>query len=162
MLPKPEFPPLLAHGLAAHSLAELELLTVGNFPASTTRAALWESLILLITELRVYKLLPAKLWIDGSFLTSKIDPDDIDLCVEIEADRMNLCAPPSALFLTRLADHDLHAAPRKLHTFLIPSAGVGHPDRINYLALCKRWANDFGKALISREAKGIALLEIER
>lgn len=162
MLPKPEFPPLLAPGLIPHSRAELESLKVGMFPASTTRAALWDSLNLLITELRAYKLLPAKLWLDGSFLTHKIDPDDIDLCIEIEADMMNSCAPPSAVFLNRLAAHGLHDAPRKLHTFLIPSAPVGHPDRINYLALCKRWGNDFGKALVSREAKGIALLEIDR
>lgn len=162
MLPKPEFPPLLAPGLVVHTRAELRALTVEAFPASTTRDALWQSLDLLVAELRSHQLLPARLWLDGSFLTEKIDPDDIDLCIEIEADRMNAAPPPSAKFLHQLADHELRLAPRKLHTFLIPSAPAGHPDRINYLALCKRWERDFGIALVSRVKKGIALLEVLR
>ena len=157
--PKPEFPPLLPHGLVPHSLPELEQLTVACFPASQTRPALWQS-YLLITELRTYKLLPSKLWIDGSFLTHKVDPDDIDLCIEIDVDKINSCSEQSIAFLVQLTEHELHQPPRKLHTFIIPSANPGHPDRINYLALCKRWGNDFGKALVSREPKGIAILEI--
>lgn len=115
---------------------------------------------MLKSELRSHGLLPARLWIDGSFLTEKIDPDDIDLCIEIEADRINTAPQRSQDFLFRLANHDLHTAPRKLHTFLIPSAPAGHPDRMNYLAIAKRWEHDFGTALVSREKKGIAVLEV--
>lgn len=162
MLPKPEFPPLLAPGLITHSADELQTLTVGGFPASSTRKALWESFHLLLAELRNHGLLPAKLWLDGSFLTAKIEPDDIDLCIEIDADRMNSASPEAVKFLTGLAEHALHDAPRKLHTFLIPSAPAGHPDRMNYLALCKSWERDLGTALISKEQKGIALMEVPK
>lgn len=160
MLPKPECAPLLAPGLIIHTPSELQTIAVDAFPTSQTRAPLWQSLNILISELRAHNLLPAKLWIDGSFLTQKVDPDDIDLCIEIDVERMNLAPPPSALFLNQLANHELHAEPRKLHTFLIPSAQTGHPDRINYLALARRWEYDFGTALVSRTKKGIALLEV--
>ena len=162
MVPKPEFRPLLAPGLVQYAPADLRELTVTAFPESTTREALWQSLDKLISELRDFRLLPARLWIDGSYLTEKVDPDDIDLCIEIEADRINTAPPQSAAFLMRLANHELHPAPRKLHTFIIPSAPVGHPDRINYLALCKQWEHDFGIALVSGVKKGIALLEVQR
>ncbi len=162
MLPKPEFRPLLAPGLIPHSGDELRVLTVDGFPASSTRKALWDSLQLLVSELRGHNLLPAKLWLDGSFLTEKIDPDDLDLCVEIEVDRINSATPTAVDFLRRLSNHELHGDPRKLHTFLIPSAPVGHPDRMNYLATCSHWERDFGVALISKERKGIALMEVQK
>jgi hypothetical protein len=160
VLPKPEFPPLLQPGVLRYSLSSLKLLTVEAFPDSARRAALWESLCDFVDELRLHDLVPASILIDGSFLTEKLNPDDIDLCVEIPVQLINGATGRTKSFLDRIKHKDLLGEPRNLDTFVNASADIGHPDRINYLAVRRHWEEDFGTALISGEEKGIVELEI--
>lgn len=144
------------------TLKELREIAVLKFTESSTRQMLIGSLEMLIQELSNFGLLPAKFWIDGSFLTEKIDPDDIDLVIEIDSDRINSASQRAQEFLSKLGRQELHGSGRKLHTFLMFSAPPGHPDRQNYLSLKKQWREDFGRAFVSKEPKGIAILELKR
>ena len=80
---KAEFPPLLADGLHQMSVAELKQLCVIGFPLSKRREAVMRSLESLLTALSDAAI-KAEVWINGSFLTNKIDPDDVDLVVVIQ------------------------------------------------------------------------------
>ena len=79
---KPEFPPLLGPGLHPFSWLELRAACVDAFPLSQTRLEIFTGLEEVIRELQRLGI-TGELWLDGSFLTRKIDPDDIDLVLGV-------------------------------------------------------------------------------
>lgn len=75
---KTDHPALLGPGL--HALTELDFfqLTVSAFPGSPRRAILYGLFATWAGKMRTLGL-TGTLWLDGSFLTSKSEPDDIDV-----------------------------------------------------------------------------------
>jgi hypothetical protein len=86
--PKVEYPPLLQAGFHIKTVGKLRQLCVCGFPLSTTRKAIFSRLIDVIRKLREAGIV-GNLWVDGSFLTQKINPNDVDIVLEIEADALN-------------------------------------------------------------------------
>jgi hypothetical protein len=82
---KPEFPPLLAPGSYPMHLSDLNSLFVKDFALSTTRKKLLSNFCSFIWELERRGIV-GKVWCDGSFVTSKIDPPDVDLLVAVDGD----------------------------------------------------------------------------
>lgn len=76
-LKKADFPPLLNPGIHALTLPELQAIAVTPFLADARRALLFASFQQWLQKLQSLHV-QAILWIDGSFLTSKYGPDDID------------------------------------------------------------------------------------
>ena len=74
---KADFPPLLIPGIHALTLAELQAIAVTPFLADARRALLFASFQQWLQKLQSLHV-QAILWIDGSFLTSKDGPDDVD------------------------------------------------------------------------------------
>jgi hypothetical protein len=83
---KPEFPPLLPLGLHPMSVAEIRGMCVGAFPLSNTRDEIMRGLETLVGALAGVQV-PTEVWVDGSFLTQKVNPEDVDvvLCMQGEA-----------------------------------------------------------------------------
>jgi len=75
---KEEFPPILTPGFHVHDLVSLRRLCVSAFPDSITRAGIMNRLEALI-HLMNHNGVVGQIWIDGSFLTQKLNPDDVDL-----------------------------------------------------------------------------------
>lgn len=105
MASKPDFPALLAPGLHQMTLQDLNSLAVVPFAGDTQRAVLFHKLTLWETEVRACGL-KGTMWIDGSFLTQKPGPDDID-CVMWQPYWSDPAknTPANQLALTRLFDH---------------------------------------------------------
>lgn len=145
-----------------HVIVESDLfdLTVARFKTSTRRPELWASLMQFCEELRDAGLIPCRLWIDGSFLTEKVDPDDIDLVVEASHSILDKLAMLGEPILQTINQQELHAEPRSLHTFLLATYPVMHREFRIGLEAWKYWVGAFGFALISRQPKGIAVLEV--
>lgn len=80
---KAEFPPLLQEGFHAKTLPELRDLCVTKFPLSARRPAIMPALESMCMALSV-ALISGEVWVDGSFLTEKIEPDDVDVTVAIK------------------------------------------------------------------------------
>lgn len=78
------------------TLTELKALCVDRFPTSTTRAAIMEGLERVLAQLTQTGL-QAEAWIDGSFLTEKIDPEDSDIVVRVTPDDIGQITPEQAL-----------------------------------------------------------------
>lgn len=76
---KPDFPALLAPGMHNLTLPALHALAVAPFAADVRRADLFQKLTTWAGALQACGL-GGTLWLDGSFLTEKPDPGDID-CV---------------------------------------------------------------------------------
>jgi hypothetical protein len=81
---KPEFPPLLVPGRHNFSLAELRKLCVDLFPLSVTRQMIMIGLENVFKELQK-KQIQGELWVDGSFVTQKINPNDVDIVLRVQA-----------------------------------------------------------------------------
>jgi len=76
---KPDFPALLVPGVHDLSLGDLHALAVAPFPEDRQRATLYQNLTNWTAALSAYGV-GGTLWVDGSFLTEKPGPSDID-CV---------------------------------------------------------------------------------
>lgn len=82
---KPEFPPLLPLGRHAATLDEIQATCVDAFPLSQTRQKIMDGLRAVVARL-TRDLVACELWIDGSFLTEKIDADDCDLVCRVRGE----------------------------------------------------------------------------
>jgi hypothetical protein len=76
---KPDFPALLAPGIHTLTLPQLHELAVAPFPQDIRRQNLFGKLSTWMYAVRSADV-SGTLWVDGSFLTQKPGPDDID-CV---------------------------------------------------------------------------------
>ena len=82
MAGKTEFSPLLPEGLHPKTLDEVEMICVHGFHLSTTRSIIMDGLRLMVQKLEQAGI-QGDLWINGSFLTVKIDPEDVDIALRI-------------------------------------------------------------------------------
>lgn len=76
--PNIEYRPLLPIGFHQMSLENLEQLCVCRFPDSMTRKTIMQGLQKLLDRLSDGGI-SAEIWVNGSFLTEKRDPRDVDI-----------------------------------------------------------------------------------
>ena len=79
----PDFPALLPLGMHKMSITELRKLCVDRFDLSTTRDAIMQGLEQVVNILHAQSI-KGKLWVDGSFLTEKINPHDSDVVLFVQ------------------------------------------------------------------------------
>jgi hypothetical protein len=101
---KAEFPPLLPIGRHPFTIEELRAKCVDEFPKSNTRAGIMDSLCQVVTRLESNGVMD-DLWVDGSFLTKKIDPDDVDLTLQVEAAFYEAAKPETQAAIEWLNDN---------------------------------------------------------
>jgi hypothetical protein len=89
---KREFQPLLNYGLHRMSWRELIALCVEPFAHSRTRSRILEGLAQVCKQLNACQT-NMQMWIDGSFLTQKPDPEDSDVVVRISSEDLETCLP---------------------------------------------------------------------
>jgi hypothetical protein len=79
---KEEFPPLLPAGFHVMDMKELRRICVAQFPHSLTRPKVMDGLEQVVERLNRSGL-PMEAWIDGSFLTQKLNPEDSDIVANV-------------------------------------------------------------------------------
>jgi hypothetical protein len=142
---KPDYPPLLGVGFHTVTLDELRRLCVERFPESMTRRILADQLTAVIEAVRKAGL-PGEFWVDGSFLTEKLDPqfDAIENASDEQREVIEL----------------IHTgAPPGCHCFLHVEYAKGHPQHPLGEWMYAYWLRQWG---FSREdiPKGIAVIPI--
>jgi hypothetical protein len=80
---KVEYPPLLCKGFHVHTLAGLRQRCVDGFPLSKTRAKIMAGIEQVAGRFAAVKM-KGDLWIDGSFMTQKIDAQDVDVLLRVD------------------------------------------------------------------------------
>jgi len=83
-----DWPPLLPSGLHEMTIAEMRALCVDKFPLSSTRKRLMDGLEEVLQKIHSCGV-KTTIWVDGSFLTLKIDPADTDIVFIAEASIYN-------------------------------------------------------------------------
>src|SRR5438445_1558865 len=89
---KADFPTLLPAGRHWMGLDEVQALCVDHFPLSKTRNMIMLGLFSVVERLRDAGI-EGELWIDGSFVTEKIDPEDCDIVLRIPGLFYDACSP---------------------------------------------------------------------
>lgn len=154
---KTEFPPLLAPGMHRMQLADVWRLCVCDFPLSATRPRIMRGLERLISYMNRMGI-TGELWLDGSFLTQKIDPDDVDMALRLQSAFSDNVTLDQDAFLRWFADDDLK--PRfYCDTYVFveypeddPRFDEGDEDR-------RYWLGWFGRSR-RKMPKGIATVQI--
>ena len=133
---KPEFAPLLPPGRHLLSLRDIKKICVEPLVGSPTRERLLDSLERLVNASIVHKI-SCELWIDGSFLTEKHDPADIDLSVKIDADVLQALDRDAVNLLRSIANGGFEP---DLDSYIVTSYPIGDPRRGTNLDLRSYWA----------------------
>ena len=84
MIDKEEFPPLLEPGFRIMTLADLRARCVAAFPLSKNRSKIMDGVDKFVDMLRAEGVV-GDLWIDGSFMTQKLDPEDVDVVLSVQS-----------------------------------------------------------------------------
>lgn len=154
---KQEFPPLLSPGLHPKTVAELRQLCVERFPLSVSRGAIMGGVEAVVGQLIAVGLV-GEIWINGSFLTEKIDPDDADMvfCVRADSYDDGTAAQRAAL------DWFSGNGPKILHrchsfvTFDFPAEHILYESSLNWR---QYWRTQFGISRVGQD-KGIAVIHL--
>ena len=126
----------LPPGIHPHDLSSFYDLTVAPYPEHTRRHNLWHGFLGLYHRLLKANLHGLEIWIDGSFLTDKFDPQDIDCVLWIPESHINECGPDEYTALCELRDIAASQRNDLTHLFLAPA---GDQDNIQYWT---RWFRD--------------------
>jgi hypothetical protein len=97
---KPEFPPLLPAGFHQFELDELADVFVTPFVHSRRRPLLLDGLTHFVNKMAKLGIV-GELWFDGSFVSRKSEPNDVDLLVVIDS-----------TYFSQLKDHERYAVER--------------------------------------------------
>jgi hypothetical protein len=88
----PDFPPLLSLGFHKLTMEAVEQVCVTPFPLSTSRPIIFNRFVTFVRRLEVAKV-AGELWLDGSFLTEKINPKDVDVVLRVDGSIYNAGTP---------------------------------------------------------------------
>lgn len=153
---KEDFPPLLPVGRHPTELETLKQLCVDAFPASATRRPIMAGLLCVVRQLSRLGII-GELWVDGSFLTSKVDPEDVDVVLSLQSDFADRCNPEQTEAVLWVAG-DLHDS-HKCHSFVLVQWPEGHPrywdGHYSYVYWMKQWGFDRAEC-----RKGIAVVQL--
>lgn len=154
---KPEFPPLLPLGLHSMTLADVRNMCVSAFSPSTTREEIMDGLETLVTALANVRV-PAEVWIDGSFLTQKTNPEDVDLALCMRGEAYDYCTDEQRNTVDVVSQVDLKP-PLHCDSYVFFEYPESHPLYWDGQWNRAYWIKQFGFSR-GEERKGIAMVDI--
>lgn len=149
---KQEFRPLLPAGFHPTDLAGLRRLAAVRFPDSFTRPAIMTHLEQIVGRINHAGIL-GHIWIDGSFLTEKLNPEDVDVLFVVNAPTFLSMSPSQRSFFNGIQAVSLFATHRCDNY-----AAVVDPTRPDGEWLYAYWLRQFGFSRAD-EMKGIATIQ---
>lgn len=154
---KQEFPPIWPGGFYPMTLPEIWVRCVNDFPLSTTRRGIMTGFEAVLTRLSNAGI-PATVWLDGSFLTRKIDPEDVDIVSFVAADILNALTREQDEILDWYLDKSLWHT-HHCDAYLAPDYSEGHPLHSETVRLFDYWQGWFGRSR-AKEPKGIVTVTV--
>jgi hypothetical protein len=151
-VPYGDYPPLLPFGFHDTTAPALRDLCVNAFPRSTTRGVIMDKLEQVINAIEAARL-SGELWVDGSFLTEKIDARDVDVVLHgtLAPGKVDLGNPGHVAAINWLGSNLKASHMCDSYTCLYVAAD---PNRARWR---QYWQNTFGYSR-GRLCKGIAVL----
>jgi hypothetical protein len=94
---KAEFPALLPAGFHPMDMLGLRRLAVVRFSDSFTRPAIMTHLEQVVERINASGI-RGEIWVDGSFLTEKLNPEDVDVLLAVDAGAYAAMSPAQKMF----------------------------------------------------------------
>lgn len=140
------------------TIPDLYQHTVASFPRrQKVREHCFQGLVALLLVLHHYRI-EGELWVDGSFVTEKPEPGEIDLLLRIRAHELNDSLNKSRL-LRWLISNDAKEK-LKCHVFLIPEYPAEHNQFSSSQARRDRWRHFFGTYRDNHTPKGMPVIRL--
>jgi hypothetical protein len=154
-----DMPPLLPEGINPITFDWIREHCVSAFPLSSSRRAILEGCLRLITELE-NKRIPCDLIVDGSYFTEEIDPLDIDFAVCVTSEFYENCSDEQRLLLEWIRDsfeiRDSHLS----DAYLCVEYPEGHHDWFEGIQNRAYWVNLFAKSTVYQRVRGVGIVQI--
>ena len=147
----------LEPGLHQMKVDDIEKEFVTPFPHSSTRKDILDGFKKHSDELQMI-LNKYMQMIDGSFVTNKNDPGDVDLICFIDGDMLDAMNRADQMKIAALLDGKTTKATHMCDAYFCPSYPDTHPKYHGYRTTRKYWMGEFGYDR-SDVAKGIVILE---
>jgi hypothetical protein len=133
----------LQPGRHVATLEEIETTLVGAFPGSTTRSRLFDRYELI--RRAILRLVPIReQWLNGSFVSDKLDPGDIDVVTVLDSDHTDQLDDAEELLLSPLLAQDFTRDIHGCHSFAVAYYPDGHAARAEYEAQAAYWDRQWG------------------
>lgn len=132
---------LLPDGVHAATVEEMEEAFVGAFPGSLTRRQVfrrWTSFRELVRGVVSVE----HEYIDGSFVTDRPNPADVDLSLWIDAEELNGLPLSKERYFERLLSQ---GKAYKCHPFVVPMCSHGHADYGQFVYM-KGWTERYWRS----------------
>lgn len=141
---------------------QVEATCVASFPLSGSRAPLFAGLRAIADRLAAGGI-AGELWVDGSFLTQKMEPGDVDIVLRVEEDFLNATSPSQQSLLDWFGSANEAAREQRKKQFgcdsyvfcELPEGHPYYPGR----SLFEYWKTQFGRDR-EQTPKGIAVVLI--
>lgn len=145
---KADAPALLGAGVHHVTSHRLKEIAVDPFPQDQRRMELFGKFLAWRDEIRAMGI-SGSVWLDGSFMTAKHEPGDIDLVFYLEV-RGQTWSPVQQMKLTSLLDRATSRAVYGLDLYPVDALDPDLEQKASY------WRGWFGFCRDKRTAKGIA------
>lgn len=154
---KPEYPALLPQGLHPISTRALQRMCVGAFPLSQTRESIMRGLDCIVERLESAGF-EGELWLNGSFLTEKIDPQDVDIVLRLSGEFYDRMSPSQSYILKWWVQTDLFPG-YCCDTYFFVDFKAGDPRQNDGDRMRRYWLDLFGTSRVG-DPKGIGVLHL--
>jgi hypothetical protein len=157
---KPEFPPILDQGFHTLTPKEVMELCVTAFPDSTIRADIMAGLTTILERIEVLEMV-CEIWLDGSFTTQKIEPDDVDFIVFAPMSMLEVESPELNDFIHWMNENE--DEPKKLfrcHTQIVFEGATSEYANDVISETRAHYRSIFGFSVATHEPKGIVVLNL--
>lgn len=151
-----EFPPLWPEGFHSVTLDQIRVRCVQEFDLSTKRKALMDSFAVIIDYLAQVGV-TCEVWLDGSFVTAKINPSDIDFIAVVDSRIYDQGTEQLRRALDSLTDGQLWDASMGCDTNV---AYFDPPEYASALNVLSYWQRRFGYSVVNQTPKGILTIKI--
>lgn len=130
---------------------------VDDFPLSQTRGVIMDGFVAVLQRL-ISVGIAGTMWVDGSFLTEKIDPEDVDLLLRISSDFYDNATLEQSTALFWFAREDLKT-PYHCDCYVWVEFPPDHPAYMISEERREYWTRQYG---LSRRnvRKGIAVVDL--
>ena len=123
---------------------EFHSMFVEAFPASKVREQLFDQWVR--HRLALQSMLPLQAqWIDGSFVTDKVDPGDVDLVCMFDGPALDLVPPSTQAIAQLMLSGSSTKAIWGIDTYVLASYPEEHPNHEFYLMRRGYWDRWFGR-----------------
>ena len=121
------------------SLADFKQFSVDGFPESITRKVLYDNYLAWILAFQTEVFPYFEQWIDGSFVTQKRDPRDLDFVTFLDADVFELREKALLPFWS------FSNEAKGLDAYIVKKVPLGHPDFSEFSRQKTEWKDLFMK-----------------